>query len=142
VLSSDSVNVPAGQTKIYIPGGLDIDGTAQNDYAVATISGTGTLTFVTVTCTGGCYTAATVGAGYCLVASNSEISMWGGSLNTGGIYSTIELGGAILTAGTTATAMMNVARTSAACTSNRGVQYISGGSSAGTPSTGVQYRLA
>jgi hypothetical protein len=142
VSSSDSVNVPSGQTNIYIPGGLDVTGTAQNDYRVATISSTGTLIFSAVTCTTNCYTAATVGVGYCLVASGSEISMWGGSLNTSGIYNTIQSGGTTLADSTTSSAVMNVARTTAACTSSRGVQYISGGSSAGTPSTGVQYRLA
>ena len=141
VSSSDSAMVTAGSTNIYVTGGINSAGTTQNDYLVATITSTGTLTFASITCAGGCYSAPS--GGYCMVASNSEISLWGASMNTGGIYSTIGLGGTTLTSGATSTAVMNVARTQAACTASRGVQYISGGTSLSTiPSNGVQYRLA
>lgn len=138
--SADTSNIPAGQTNIYIPGGISSGNAAQNDYRVATITNTGVLSFAAVTCTNGCYTANVVGTGYCFLGTGSELSMWGGALGTGGLYNTVA-SSTTLSTGATPTAVLGVSRSAAACTSSKGAQYISGGSASGTPTTSVQFRL-
>ncbi len=138
--SADTSNIPTGQTNIYIPGGLSASNVVQNDYRVATITNTGALSFAAVACTTNCYTASVVGAGYCFLGTGAELSMWGGSLGTGGLYSSVVTS-ATLSDGVTPTAVLGISRTTAACTSSKGAQYISGGTASGTPTTSVQYRL-
>eukprot|EP00029_Vermamoeba_vermiformis_P003846 TRINITY_DN14377_c0_g1_i1.p1 TRINITY_DN14377_c0_g1~~TRINITY_DN14377_c0_g1_i1.p1 ORF type:complete len:617 (+),score=76.56 TRINITY_DN14377_c0_g1_i1:2247-4097(+) len=67
--SSDTANIPSGQTNVYIPGGVSSANVAQNDFRVASITNTGTLSFAAVTCSNGCYAANTVGTGYCFLGT-------------------------------------------------------------------------